>query len=65
MTGVGEAYQWTAVVGFVDGATLPRPLLGHAGFLQFFDAEFRGADLEVLLIPNRSFPGVRFLINPF
>jgi hypothetical protein len=27
-------------------------------FLQSFDAEFRGADLEVMLIPNRSFAGV-------
>jgi hypothetical protein len=34
-------------------------LLGHAGFLQFFDAEFRGADQEVVLTPNSSFPGQR------
>ena len=27
--------------------------------IPYFDAEFRGADLEVLLIPNHSFPGVR------
>jgi hypothetical protein len=32
-------------------------LLGYAGFLQFFDADFRGADREVILTPNRSFPG--------
>ncbi|MFI5455681.1 MAG: hypothetical protein ACHRXM_09545 [Isosphaerales bacterium] len=57
--GIRETYRWTAIVGFVDAATLPRPLLGHAGCLQYFDAEFRGADLDVLLIPNRSFPGVR------
>jgi hypothetical protein len=56
--GVRETHRWTAVLGFVDAATLPRPLLGHAGFLQYFDAEFRGADLEVVLIPNRSFPGI-------
>jgi hypothetical protein len=51
-----EVYQWSALVGFV---TLPfrRGLLGYAGFLQFFDAEFRGADREVILTPNRSFPG--------
>jgi len=57
--GVRETYRWTAVVGFVDAPALPRPLLGHAGFLQYFDAEFRAADLEVLLFPNHSFPGVR------
>ena len=57
--GVRETYRWTAIVGFVDAAALPRPLLGHGGCLQYFDAEFRGADLEVLLIPNRTFPGVR------
>jgi hypothetical protein len=53
--GVHETYRWTAVVGFVDAQRLPRPLLGHAGFLQYFDADFRGADLEVILVPNRSF----------
>jgi hypothetical protein len=57
--GARETYRWTAVVGFIDTAVLPRPLLGYAGFLQYFDAEFRGANLEVLLIPNRSFTGVR------
>jgi hypothetical protein len=57
--GARETYRWTAVVGFVDAAVLTRPLLGHAGFLQYFDAEFSGADHEVVLIPNRSFAGVR------
>ena len=57
--GVRETYRWTAVVGFVSATALVRPLLGQAGFLQYFDAEFRGADLEVFLNPNRSFPGVR------
>jgi hypothetical protein len=57
--GAHETYHWTAVVGLVDAAVLPRPLLGYAGFLQYFDAEFRGADHEVVLIPKRSFPGIR------
>jgi len=57
--GISETYQWTAVVGFVASALLARPLLGYAGFLQFFDAEFRGADHEVILAPNRSYPGIR------
>ena len=54
--GVSETYEWTAVVGFA-ATNLRYQLLGHAGFLQFFDAEFRGADQEVILAPNRSFPG--------
>jgi hypothetical protein len=49
-------YEWVALVGFVT-VSLSRPLLGHAGFLQFFDAEFHGANQEVILTPNRSFPG--------
>jgi hypothetical protein len=56
--GTWETYEWTAVVGFV-ATRLRYNLLGHAGFLQYFDAEFRGVDREVLLTPNRSFPGVR------
>ena len=55
--GIRETYRWTAVVGFIDAATLPRPLLGYAGFLQYFDAHFRGGDLEVVLVPNRTYPG--------
>jgi hypothetical protein len=57
--GKGETYEWTAVVGFVQQSLLARPLLGYAGFLQYFDADFRGADCEVILTPNRSFPGAR------
>jgi hypothetical protein len=34
-------------------------LLGYAGFLQYFDAEFRGVDCEAILTPKRSFPSVR------
>ena len=51
-----ETYEWDAVVGFV-AVPLSQLLLGYAGFLQFFDADFRGADREVILTPNRSFPG--------
>jgi hypothetical protein len=53
-----ETYEWTAVIGFVP-IRLQYALLGHAGFLQFFDADFRGADLEVTLTPNRTFTGRR------
>jgi len=50
--------EWTAVVGFV-AIRLNYNLLGHAGFLQYFDTEFRGADRMVVLTLNRSFPGIR------
>src|SRR5947207_566460 len=60
-----ETYEWTAVVGFV-ATRLNYDLLGHGGFLQFFDVEFRGADHEVVLIPNSSFPGtqVGMIVRP-
>lgn len=56
--GLAETYQWTTVVGFV-AAPLRYNLLGHAGFFNFFDADFRGAGREVVLMPNQSFPGRR------
>ncbi|MBI1914063.1 MAG: hypothetical protein HYS12_04910 [Planctomycetes bacterium] len=54
--GVGETYEWTAVVGFVAGP-LHYNLLGHAGFLQFFSADFDGDSQVVTLTPRPSFPG--------
>lgn len=53
-----DTFTWTAFAGFVS-TRLRYPLLGYAGFLQFFDAEFRGADREVELTANRDFPGTR------
>jgi hypothetical protein len=56
--GIRETYRWTTLVGFVS-THLRYSLLGHASCLQFFDAEFRGADHEVVLTSNSSFPGQR------
>jgi hypothetical protein len=53
-----ETYEWTAVVGFVAGP-LHYNLLGQAGFLHFFQADFDGAAREATLLPNSSFPGRR------
>jgi hypothetical protein len=58
ITDIRETYRWPALVGFV-AARLPYQILGHAGFLQFFEAEFRGPVREVVLTPGSSFPGVR------
>ena len=56
--GLRETYEWTALVAFA-ATRLRHSLLGQSGFLEFFDVEFRGADREVVLIPNRSFPGTK------
>ncbi len=47
--------EWPARVAFT-GVVMRRPLLGYAGFLQFFDANFRGAREEVELTTNHLFP---------
>jgi len=31
--------------------------LAFAGFLQFFNADFRGDDCDVILTPNKAFSG--------
>jgi hypothetical protein len=52
-----EQRQWSAWVGFTS-AKIQRPLLGFAGFLQYFDANFQGG-LEVLeLNVNGLYSGV-------
>jgi len=56
--GVAETYEWDTIVGFAPFPLL-RGLLGFAGFLQSFNADFRGADQEVTLLPNALFSGRR------
>jgi hypothetical protein len=58
-----ETCEWKATVGFVD-LPLRWALLGHAGFLDFFDTELRGARREVALSANSLFPGTRTLHSP-
>src|ERR1017187_4110259 len=55
--GSQEIFEWSSVVGFTP-TKLRYPLFGYAGFLQFFNAEFRGDDREVILMPNAAFPGI-------
>jgi len=57
-----ETCEWQATVGFVD-LPLRWALLGHAGFLDFFDTDLRGARREVFMTPNSSFSGTH-LIQP-
>jgi hypothetical protein len=61
--GAHEVYEWPAVIGFTP-AKLRFPLLGYAGFLQFFNADFRGDDGEVTLTPNKIFPGNTMALKP-
>jgi hypothetical protein len=59
-----EACEWTSIVGFVD-LPLRWALLGHAGFLEFFDIELWGARREVAIMPNSSYQGQRaILVQP-
>lgn len=51
-----EQREWQARVGFT-AARLNRPLLGFAGFFQFFTATFHGDREEVELAVNRLYPG--------
>ena len=51
-----ERREWTTQVGFTSAA-MRHPLLGYAGFLQFFDATFFGERQVVELTVNSSYPG--------
>ncbi len=51
-----EFHEWTARVGFT-AARLIQPLLGFAGFLQFFSANFLGDGEEVELTVNSLYTG--------
>jgi Aspartyl protease len=55
-----ETFEWDTVVGF---ATVPMrwALLGHAGFLEFFDVQLLGARREAIIVPNTTFPGQRII----
>jgi hypothetical protein len=51
-----EQREWPAWVGFTS-ARLNQPLLGFAGFLQFFTATFHGDREQVELTVNSLYPG--------
>ena len=58
-----ESCQWDAIVAFAD-VPLRWALLGHAGFLRFFDVNLRGAVREALVVPNGSFSGRHVIHRP-
>jgi hypothetical protein len=51
-----ENREWTAWVGFTS-SRLKRPLLGFAGFLQFFTANALGDLEQVQLTVNNLYRG--------
>ena len=53
-----ETLEWPATVGFV-AARLHYALLGQAGFLQFFDADFGGDSRVLELETNPTFAGTK------
>jgi predicted aspartyl protease len=50
-----ERREWPAWVGF--SPTIRSPLLGFAGFLQFFTATFHGDREQIELTVNGLYPG--------
>ena len=58
-----ETYEWQATVGFID-LPLRWVLLGHAGFLDFFDTELRGAAREVVMNASSRFSGTHAIVQP-
>jgi hypothetical protein len=57
LAGGGEFREWPAWVGFTS-LPLRYPMLGFAGFLQFFTATFHGDLEEVELAVNNLYPGI-------
>ncbi len=56
VTDGGERREWQGWVGFTS-ARLRRPVLGFAGFLQFFTATFHGDHEQVELTTNALYRG--------
>lgn len=57
-----ESCEWSATVGFVD-LPLRWALLGHAGFLDFFDTTLCGARREAIITPNQMFRGTHTMLG--
>jgi hypothetical protein len=58
-----ERCEWQALVGF-SSASSTYPLLGYAGFLQYFSATFHGKEQEIELAVNADFPGTTLRSQP-
>jgi hypothetical protein len=58
-----ETCQWDTVVGF-SAAPMRWALLGHSGFLEFFDVQLLGARRETVIHPNTAFGGQHIVVAP-
>jgi hypothetical protein len=58
-----ETCEWDTMVGFA-AAPMRWALLGHAGFLDFFDVHLLGARREALIFPNITFAGKHLVVVP-
>jgi hypothetical protein len=56
-----ESCEWDAVVGF-SATPMRWALLGHSGFLEFFDVQLLGARRETTIIPNTAFVGRHIVV---
>ncbi len=51
-----RSYRWSATLAFLEASTMP--ILGHAGFLQYFTATFNGPRRRVTLTANDTLPAL-------
>jgi hypothetical protein len=58
-----ETCEWDAIVGF-SASAMRWALLGHSGFLEFFDVQLLGARRETIITPNSAFVGQHFVVGP-
>ncbi len=58
-----EVCEWQSMIGFLD-RPMRWALLGHAGFLEYFDTELRGERRESRLTANTRFPGAFTRLKP-
>jgi hypothetical protein len=56
-----ETCEWDATVGFA-AVPIRWALLGHSGFLEFFDVQLLGARREAIIHPNTAFAGQHFVV---
>ncbi|MCI0639851.1 MAG: hypothetical protein L0Y72_19465 [Gemmataceae bacterium] len=56
-----ETCEWDATVGF-SATPLRWALLGHAGFLDYFDVQLLGARRETIINPNQAFSGQHIVV---
>jgi hypothetical protein len=57
ITDGNESFEWATEVGFLNRPGKAHALLGHTGFLNFFDVLLLGSAKQVVITPNNTFQG--------